>query len=452
MAFLLLRPSWREVKTMISYVRDPKKTERRKHVTCLNCMAEDACSQFRETKRMWARISGLDKTAGYSCFHGIQSFGLGEVSAETAHEIGVKLAERLWGDRYEVVVATHCDKENVHNHFVLNSVSWRDGIKYKAGYEETRRLRREDGRLRLEYGLAPGGSVDKSRLSYAERTAEREGLPTTRGMIRADVDRAALDSLTDREFFRRLEEAGYEILLRDEDGNDLRNPKLRPPGAQRFFGFRGLGEGYALEEILERIAANLRREEPFPEEERENLRRYREKTQPGAWPSGLRGLYVRYCYELGILRKFPASVQRMPYSLRYDLLHLENLDAQTRFLGEKGIETMEDLRACREKAASKMESLRGERSDLMKEKHRAAAKADPERTSQIRERLAEIAAEMKGLRREVWLCDAVAQRSEQTRSELAALLEAQAGKEKTDDERVFGGRGGAGRADEPGRG
>ncbi len=452
MASTYLWPVRKTAKGMIQYVRNARKTEDRKYVTCMNCTEEIAARQFQETKLLWSRIKGMDKTVGFSCYHVMQSFEKGEVSAETAHEIGVKLAERLWGERFEVIIVTHCDSEMYHNHFVLNSVSWRDGRRYSSTYNSIRILREESDRLCMEYGLPVRPPTDMGRLSYAERMAGKDGAPTTRGLIRADVDRAALDSLTDREFFRRMEEAGYEILLRDEDGNGLRNPKLRPPGAQRFFGFRSLGEGYALEEILERIAANLRREEPFPEEEREKLRRYREETQPRAWPSGLHGLYVRYCYELGILRKFPASVKRMPYSLRYDLLHLKNLDAQTRLLGEKGIETAEDLRACREKTVSKMETLGGERWELTKEKRRAAARADPKRTSQIRERLAEITAEMKGLRREVWLCDAVAQRSEQTRSELAALLEAQAGKEKTDDERVFGGRGGAGRADEPGRG
>ena len=65
-----------------------------------------------ETKRLWG------KSGGRVCYHGYQSFKADEVTAETAHEIGVRLAEELWGGRFEVVVATHCNTGHYHNHFV----------------------------------------------------------------------------------------------------------------------------------------------------------------------------------------------------------------------------------------------------------------------------------------------------------------------------------------------
>lgn len=93
---------------VVEYAADEMKTERREYVTCLNCTEEHAAQQFMETKRLWSQITGMDKTSGRVCYHGYQSFPKGEVNAETAHEIGVKLAERLWGNEYEVVIATHC--------------------------------------------------------------------------------------------------------------------------------------------------------------------------------------------------------------------------------------------------------------------------------------------------------------------------------------------------------
>ena len=109
---------------VMEYAADEMKTERRSYVSCLNCREEIAAAQFMETKRLWG------KTDGRVCYHGYQSFRADEVTAETAHEIGVRLAEELWGDRFEVLVATHCNTGHYHNHFVINSVSFLDGYKF----------------------------------------------------------------------------------------------------------------------------------------------------------------------------------------------------------------------------------------------------------------------------------------------------------------------------------
>ena len=89
---------------VVEYAADERKTEKREYVSCLNCKEEDAVSQFMETKRLWK------KTDGRLCYHGYQSFKADEVDAATAHQIGVALAKELWGDRFEVVVATHCNR------------------------------------------------------------------------------------------------------------------------------------------------------------------------------------------------------------------------------------------------------------------------------------------------------------------------------------------------------
>ena len=109
------------VDNVVEYAADEMKTERRSYVSCLNCREDTAAAQFMETKRLWGQAGGR------VCYHGYQSFKADEVTAETAHEIGVRLAEELWGGRFEVVVATHCNTGHYHNHFVINSVSWADG-------------------------------------------------------------------------------------------------------------------------------------------------------------------------------------------------------------------------------------------------------------------------------------------------------------------------------------
>lgn len=96
------------VEDVVEYAADEMKTERRSYVSCLNCREDTAAAQFMETKRLWG------KSGGRVCYHGYQSFKADEVTAETAHEIGVRLAEELWGGRFEVVVATHCNTGHYH--------------------------------------------------------------------------------------------------------------------------------------------------------------------------------------------------------------------------------------------------------------------------------------------------------------------------------------------------
>ena len=86
-------------------------------------------------------------------FHGYQSFAEGEVTPEIAHEIGVKLAEEMWGDKFEVVVSTHLNTNHIHNHFVLNSISFKDGKKYYSNLENTALLRKTSDDICDEYGL-----------------------------------------------------------------------------------------------------------------------------------------------------------------------------------------------------------------------------------------------------------------------------------------------------------
>lgn len=122
---------------VIDYASNADKTEQMMYVTGINCNPDTAADQFLETKLYW------DKTSGRLAYHGYQSFleGEGEITAEKAHEIGVKLARELWGDRFEVVVATHLNTGHYHNHLLVNSVSFMDGLKYRRTKADYRQMR-----------------------------------------------------------------------------------------------------------------------------------------------------------------------------------------------------------------------------------------------------------------------------------------------------------------------
>ena len=197
---------------VVEYAADEMKTEKREYVSCLNCKEEDAVSQFMETKRLWK------KTDGRLCYHGYQSFKADEVDAATAHQIGVALAKELWGDRFEVVVATHCNTGHYHNHFVINSVSFADGYKFYNSHEDYRRMREVSDRLCREAKLSvienPGGRGKH----YAMWQAEKNGKPTYPGMVKADIDRAILANTTEKGFWKTLREMGYELYLYKKNG------------------------------------------------------------------------------------------------------------------------------------------------------------------------------------------------------------------------------------------
>ena len=443
------------INDVVEYAANDMKTEKRMYVTCLNCTERDAAKQFMETKRLWSQISGVDKTAGRSCYHGYQSFREEEVTAEIAHEIGVKLAERLWGSRYEVVIATHCNTGHYHNHFVINPVSFVDGIKFHNVREDYVAMKTESDRLCQEYGLSIIEDPMGRRRNYGEFLAENNGKPTNRSLIRDDIDRAVKASVTEQEFYRCLEQMGYELKLWAENGRPLKYPALRPPGAKGFFRFHKLGgEEYTLDEIRERIAYNYHRRVPFPEGEQEAVRAFREQNRPRVKATGLHALYIRYCFELHIIKKHPASVKRVPFSMREDLIRLDKLDAQARFLGENNIETIEDLNRYRKTAEEKLDTLTDRRSALRNELKRVTRATDGERVAEVKEQISGVSQEMKKIRRSIKLCDSIEERSRRMEDSLQNLTAEQTDNDRKGEngnEHVFERRSGTGRPYDAGR-
>ena len=443
------------IQDVMEYAANDLKTEKRSYVTCLNCREEEAAKQFMETKRHWSRISGKDKTGGRICFHGYQSFAAGEVTAKQAHQIGVELAQRLWGEQFEVLIATHCNTGHYHNHFVINSVSWRDGHKFDNLRSDYLAMRDMSDRLCLKYGLSLVEEKQDARgKNRSEYEAERNGKPTVRGLIRQDIEQAVSASVTSEEFFSRMKEKGYEFKIQSESGKLLKYPAIRPPGAKGYFRFHKLGDGFALEDILGRVANNFRRKLPFPEDEQEEVKRYRERTQPKEKPKGFHALYIRYCYELHILTRYPASVKRVSIFMREDLARMDKLDEQTRFLAENRIETKDELVSFRTKAASEVESQSKLRTDLRNELKRAQRKENLEAIADIKARISNASEAIKKKKREMFLCDCIEARSipmEQALEELAGEQKKTERREEKDNEQLLGRSGRTGRSDVSGR-
>ena len=434
-----------QINGVMEYAADDVKTEKRELVTGINCTEEYAARQFMNTKRHYGQ------TEGRLCYHGYQSFKSDEINAETVHAIGVELAKRLWGNRFEVLVATHCNTGHYHNHFVLNSVSFMDGKRFRNSHEDYRQMRAESDRLCREYGLSVIEKPKNKSRNYSEWAAEKSGEPTIRSTIRADIDRAVSASVTEQQFKKLMEEMGYEFKTRTVRGERLKYPALRPPGANGFFRFHKLGEEYELDRIIERIYQNDKPKVPFPDIEGHPYKipkEYRPEKLHGIY-----ALYIKYCFQLHIIKEHPTSMKRVHFLLRDDIIKLDKLDSQVRFMASRKIETLEDLQEAKSIAEQKTDGRKAEQHDLYNELRKARRSGDAEAEKKIRQRLTELSAELKDLRKEVRLCVEIEERSEQAEKNLKLLTEEQENERKEREENELLRRsGGSGREDIPERG
>lgn len=319
---------------VISYAVNSRKTEQHKEdadvlerfVSGINCNPSTAREEMMAVKKRFGKEDGT------IAYHGYQSFASGEATPAIAHQIGVELARRLWGERYQVVVATHLDKANhLHNHFVLNTVSFVDGKKYFRSAKDYHDLQATSDALCREYGLSVIENPQHGKgKHYGEWQAEQEQRPTWRGIVRSDIDEVICQSMTERQFFENLHRKGYEVKV----GKDI---SVRPPGKERFVRLaRNFGEDYTLEGIRRRILEQTCAARPLPEPA-PKTKHYR---VTGNWQSrkkvtGFRALYFHYCYLLGV---FPKGKQQnhkgLHFLLREDLIKLDAITQEVRLLAE----------------------------------------------------------------------------------------------------------------------
>lgn len=427
---------------VIAYAGREAATNQRQLVTGVNCTAETARSEMIAVKKRFRKEDGT------IAYHGYQSFRKGEVTPEQAHRIGIRLAEELWGERYQVLVATHVDKDShIHSHFVINTVSFVDGRKFYRSNEDYAQMREVSDRLCREYGLSVVRRPEGRRENYSAWSAEKNGKPTNRSLIRADIDRAIAASLTGAEFFRVLADMGYELKLTAESGKTLQRPSLRPQGAARFYRFDRLGEEYTLDAIESRILERIRRQEPFPKDEQRRYRKYRAEHPSHTKAKGIAALYYYYCYELHILLRFPASVTRLSAAMRQDLRKLDRLDEQTRFLEENQIETYADLDKYREYANGEVAARTAERTGLRNKLKRTIRAGDESAVEEVKQQIAAVSGEIRKLQESLKICESVRQRAEDIRAQLDALQN----ERKEQEDELFGRSGRTGREDEPQR-
>lgn len=415
---------------VIEYAIQQKKTEKsavddedmpimQRFVSGVNCSPTTARDEMIAVKKRFGKEEG---TAAY---HGYQSFAPGEATPEMAHEIGLKLAKALWGEKYQVLVTTHLDKSHhLHNHFVVNTVSFIDGIKYHRTEKDYFDMQRESDRLCREYGLSVIENPQRGKSKhYGEWRAEQEGRPTYLSLIKADVDTAIRQSMTERQFFYHLRQMGYEIKV----GKDI---TLRAPGRDNGRKLmRNFGEDYSMENIRKRLLAQHRPQREYrPPPKRCRLHGDLKQAKK---VTGFRALYFHYCYLLGVFpKKQNRPPRRVPHALREDLIRAQELTDEARLLSHHRIDTLEQLNAYQSDVRSQLADITEQRKSLYRKLRTKAVLADPARQEAIRAEIAVLSARLKGLRREVKLCEDIAQRSVSIRGKIQAAREEACGKEE----------------------
>lgn len=185
------------------YVENDNKTDKKMYVSAINCPAKRAYKRMLATKRRFG------KTGGNVAYHGYQSFQTGEVTPEEAHKIGLETARRMWGSDYEIVVTTHLNTDNLHNHFVVNSVSFQTGRKFENHISDHYRLREISDAVCLEYGKSILRDASFYGGEKKEYWLKNNGNMTHRELLKRDIDTALARSTNFKAFELRLK--GYGL-------------------------------------------------------------------------------------------------------------------------------------------------------------------------------------------------------------------------------------------------
>ena len=233
----------------IAYILNPEKTDEKLLVSSYGCASETAAREFEWTRKI-AEQKGMNLVR-IIARHVIQSFEIGEVTPELAHEIGKQFADEILGGKYEYVLTTHIDKDHVHNHLIFNAVDFVDYHAYKSYKRIYYDMREISDRLCKENGLSVIPPSQNKGMGYKEYTEAKRGT-SWKQKLKQTIDRLVITAKDYDDFLRLMQEAGYEI----KTGKYI---SFRAEGQERFTRSKTIGENYTEERIKERIAGRTPR-------------------------------------------------------------------------------------------------------------------------------------------------------------------------------------------------
>jgi len=235
----------------LKYVSNDAKTDKTMFVSSINCPKQLAYESMMSTKQRYGKLGGN------VAYHGYQSFKIDEVTPEEAHNIGMATAKSMWGDEYEIIVTTHLNTENLHNHFVVNSVSSKTGRKFENHISDHYKLREISDRICKEHNKSVLENADFYGRNKKEYWAHKSGHLTHRDMLKRDWDFAIENSLSIKELQNYLSAMGYIF----ERGFDHKYPSVTTKDWKKPIRLSSLGEQYSFENITKRIEIKLSMEQ-----------------------------------------------------------------------------------------------------------------------------------------------------------------------------------------------
>ena len=365
MAVMKIKTIKSNLQAVIKYGKNGDKTDNGVLVSSINCSVDTAYEEMALTKKFFHKE---DKTLGY---HIIQSFKGSEVSPKTANQIGKELAEELWGDKYQVVICTHINKKNVHNHLILNSVSFIDGKKYHNSNSEIAFMKEASDNLCIKYRLSlvntPRAEKERTfrqnHIDYFNRRDEKMQ------KIITDIDEAIKCARRYSDFKLTLKAKGYENIKDTGKYLSLKTPYyLRNVRIDRVFG-----ERYSVQGIKEKIYYKEKEKIPVA-----NLnKKYYRKVYTGPkinkfllQTSSFYRLYIHYLY---FFRKLPAKNQYKELTPEYYKQKRKNnmIFEEINFLARNNFESVREVEIYIENLEKQLPELKGKREHLWR-KHKTA--------------------------------------------------------------------------------
>lgn len=348
------------LKVLIKYVSNGDKTEDERLLTGINCTPSIAYQEMQNTKIQF------NKTGGIECFHAYQSFAEGEVTPETAHEIGVKLAEELWGDKFQVIVATHTNTDNIHNHFVLNSVSFVNGKRFCNTKRDYALMRTTSDNLCREYGL----SVLKEKKIYNKYVSGT----LYKTLMKDSIDYAIAQAKNYNDFIRILTDLDYIVTDNSNYISIRKEPYKRNTRIERQFG-----KQYSKENIYRRIleiqSNHLSSPSNYVASIKTFQKHYDESHTMSLLELILRLLLFRNNKLLDYTNKTPENVKLTP-ELINDIKKLDEYSKQANLISKYQIKNTNDIKKLKSKLNNDIAPLLSKRESLWKKHKRAKTESD----------------------------------------------------------------------------
>ena len=314
----------------LEYIGEDYKTEKKLYVTGINCEAQSAYEEMMMIKKHY------NKEKGNIAFHSIQSFAADEVTPDEAHEIGLQLAKEMWGDRFQVVVATHLNTKHIHNHFVINSVSFVDGKKYYDNRKNYAELRRLNDSLCKEHNIS---SIEEKKTKsglYYPNYLKNVSYNNYYTQAKQDLDYAIAISNNYDEFLKIMNNLNYETILRSGKLSIRNNNYKRNIRIERYFG-----EDYSINNIKKQILG------VYLPEKQSYYRNYyqRDNTLDFLFKMNSKGLALSYLKCLKIMNEYPTYTRkcRLSNSIKEEVARMDSFSKETILLVTNHIETEEDL-------------------------------------------------------------------------------------------------------------